>query len=115
GYPYSAFVGADLNNDGNRFTDRVPGVGRNTFRGPKFVSFDPRLTREIRLHERARLQLIAEGFNIFNRANFTAINTTFYSLTGSGATAQLVKNPTFGKPTTTFDPRIIQLAAKFIF
>ena len=111
GYPYSAFVGADLNNDGNRFTDRVPGVGRNTFTGPKFVSFDPRLTREIRFFERARLQLIAEGFNVFNRANFTGINTTFYTLTGG----VLVRNASFGLPTTTTEPRIFQLAAKIIF
>jgi hypothetical protein len=115
GRPYSPLVGADLNNDGNRFTDRVPGVGRNTFVGPGFASFDPRITREIRFHERARIQLIAEAFNVFNRANFSNVNNTFYSLTGSGATALLVRNPSFGRPTSTTDPRIIQLAAKLIF
>jgi hypothetical protein len=115
GRPYSALVGADLNNDGNRFTDRVPGIGRNTFVGPGFASFDPRITKEIRFHERARIQLIAEAFNAFNRANFSGINNTFYSLTGSGATATLVKNTAFGRPTTTTAPRIIQLAAKIVF
>jgi outer membrane receptor protein involved in Fe transport len=115
GRPYSAFVGADLNNDGNRFTDRVPGVGRNTFVGPGFVSLDPRITREIRFHESARVQLIAEAFNLFNRANFTAINTTFYSLSGTGTGATLVRNTAFGRPTSTTTPRIIQLAAKVIF
>ncbi len=115
GFPYSAFVGGDLNNDGNRFTDRVPGVGRNTFTGPKFVSFDPRITREIRLFERARIQLIGEAFNVFNRANFTGINTTFFTLTGSGTTAALTRNASFGLPTTTTEPRIVQLAAKIIF
>jgi hypothetical protein len=111
GRPYSAFVGADLNNDGNRFTDRVPGLGRNTFVGPGFASFDPRLTREIRFRESARIQLIAEAFNVFNRANFTGVNTTFYSLPGT----TLVRNAAFGRPTSTTDPRIIQLAAKIIF
>jgi outer membrane receptor protein involved in Fe transport len=115
GRPYSPLVGADLNNDGNRFTDRVPGVGRNTFVGPGFASFDPRITREIRFHERARIHLIAEAFNAFNRANFTGVNSTFYSLTGSGTTTMLVKNAAFGRPTSTTDPRIIQLAAKLIF
>jgi outer membrane receptor protein involved in Fe transport len=115
GRPYSARVGADLNNDGNAFTDRVPGVGRNTFTGPGFVSFDPRITRDITIRESVRLQLIAEAFNAFNRANFTNVNTTFYSLTGTGATARLITNRTFGQPTTTTEPRIVQLAAKIIF
>jgi hypothetical protein len=115
GRAYSARVGADLNNDGNPFTDRVPGVGRNTFTGPGFVSFDPRITRDITVHERIRLQLIAEAFNAFNRANFTGINTTFYSLTGTGTAARLVTNRAFGTPTTTTEPRVIQLAAKIIF
>ena len=115
GRPFTARVGGDLNNDGNRFSDRVPGLERNSFVGPAFFSFDPRITRDIRLHERARLQLIAEAFNVFNRANFTGINTTFYNLVGSGATATLTKNASFGLPTTTTEPRVIQLAAKIIF
>ncbi len=115
GRPYSSFVGADLNNDGNRFTDRVPGVGRNTNVGPGFASFDPRITRDIRFHERAKLQLIVEAFNVFNRANFAGVNTTAFTVTGTGASALLVPNAAFGRPTTTSEPRIIQLAAKIIF
>jgi outer membrane receptor protein involved in Fe transport len=115
GRPYAAKVGADLNNDGNRFSDRAPGFERNSFVGPRFFSFDPRITRDIRLRERVKLQFIAEAFNAFNRANFTGINTTLYNLVGSGATATLVRNPSFGLPTTTTEPRIIQLAAKIIF
>src|SRR5262249_10846924 len=111
GRPYSAKVGADLNNDGNRFSDRVPGFERNQFIGPDFFSFDPRITRDVRLHERVRLQLIAEAFNAFNRANFTSVNTTYYTLSGT----TLVKSTTFGQPTATTDPRIVQLAAKIIF
>jgi hypothetical protein len=115
GRAYTAKVGGDLNNDGNRFTDRVPGVERNTFTGPGFVSFDPRITREIRIRETARLQLIVEAFNVFNRANFTDIDTTFYSLTGTGASLALLKNNNFGIARSTLEPRIIQLAAKIIF
>jgi outer membrane receptor protein involved in Fe transport len=111
GRPYSAKVGADLNNDGNRFSDRAPGFERNAFTGPDFFSFDPRITRDIRLHERVSLQLIAEAFNAFNRTNFTGVNTTYYTLSGT----TLVKSTTFGRPTATLDPRIVQLAAKIIF
>lgn len=115
GRPFTARVGNDLNNDGNRFTDRVPNVGRNTLTGPGFVSFDPRVARDIRLHERVRLQLIAEAFNAFNRANFTNVNQTFYNLVGTAPNLSLARNLSFGNPTTTTEPRIIQLAAKVIF
>ena len=111
GRPYSPKVGADLNNDGNRFSDRVPGFKRNAFTGPDFFSFDPRLTRDIRFRERVSLQLILEAFNAFNRSNFAGVNTTYYTLSGT----TLVKSATFGQPTTTTDPRIVQLAAKIVF
>jgi hypothetical protein len=115
GFSYSQLIGSDLNNDGNRFTDRTPSVGRNTERLPKFISFDPRVARDIRFGERAKLQLIWEAFNVFNRSNFSAVRSTLFAL-GSGMTAgQLVRQTNFGTPTNTFDPRIMQLAAKFIF
>jgi hypothetical protein len=118
---YSAIVNVDLNNDTNRVTDRVPGVGRNTFRGFDFVGFDPRVTRDIRLGEQAKLQLIFEAFNLFNHVNFRTI-----SLSGSApslnaiqftgpAAGPLAPRADFGTPRETFDPRIIQLAVKFVF
>jgi len=115
GSPYSAFVGADLNNDSNRFTDRVPGIGRNTFTGPNFFSLDPRITREFRFREYARVQLIAEGFNILNRANFNNVRNTLYNVTGAFPNQKLAIAPGFGQPQGTFDPRILQLAAKIVF
>jgi hypothetical protein len=111
GRPYSGLIGSDLNNDGNRNTDRVPGEGRNIYTGRGFASLDPRITREIKFHEKARLQLIFESFNLFNRANFTTLNTTKMALSGT----TLVPQANFGSPTNTADPRIIQLAAKFLF
>ncbi|HXF06119.1 MAG TPA: hypothetical protein VNM72_12010, partial [Blastocatellia bacterium] len=121
---YSALVGFDLNNDTNARTDRVPGVGRNTFRGFNFISFDPRLTREIRFGEQVKLQLIAEAFNLFNRTNFRTISLSgalpsvnaIQFAAGTGANAgKLVRRADFGTPTETFDPRIFQLAAKIVF
>jgi hypothetical protein len=121
---YSALVGFDLNNDTNARTDRVPGVGRNTFRGFNFVSADLRLTREIRFGEQVKLHLIAEAFNLLNRANFRTISlggalpsvNAIQFTAGTGAHAgKLVRRPDFGTPNETFDPRIIQLAAKIVF
>ena len=114
GKPISATVGSDPNNDGNTGTDRAPGLGRNTFEGPGFAQIDMRFTRDIALYkERASLKLMFEAFNLFNRANFNAINSAQYSF--NGTTRIFTPNATFLTPTSTFEPRILQLAAKVTF
>ena len=115
GRPYSARVGSDINNDGNSATDRVPAVGRNTFISPGYLSFDPRITREIRFYERARLQFIVEAFNAFNRVNFDRIQNVMFNTTGTFPNQRLTVAPGFGTATTSLNPRNIQLAAKIIF
>lgn len=116
GQPFSGLVAnGDLNGDSNQRTDRFPGLGRNTFKLPKFVSFDPRITREVRLYERARMQFIFEGFNIFNRANFTNVRDTMFSLQKVSGQQTLVRQSNFGTPLATAGPRILQLAVKFLF
>jgi hypothetical protein len=104
--PFNVLLGNDRNFDTNN-NDRPLGVGRNTGRGFDFSSLDLRLTRRFRLTERIGLQLVAEGFNVLNRANFGVPNNTF----GSGATAL----PTFGQPTAAFDPRQFQFGMKVSF
>jgi outer membrane receptor protein involved in Fe transport len=110
GFRYSGGVNSDLNADRNRNSDRAPGTSRNQFIGPTFFSVDPRITKHIPIAG-VDLQLIAEAFNIFNRSNVTAVNTTYYSLVNGG----LVYQTRFGTPTTSAGPRIVQLAAKAVF
>lgn len=120
---YSATVGgnSDVQNDGNTRNDRSPFVGRNTFEAPGYATVDLRFTRDIPLYrERVQLKLIFEAFNLFNRANFGNINpsvtgiiTTQYNYNSS--TRVFTPNPTFGANNDTFDPRILQLAAKITF
>jgi outer membrane receptor protein involved in Fe transport len=83
GVAYSALVSGDPNNDGNTATDRAPGTRRNQFSTPAAYIFDLRAARVIRFGEKYRLQLIAEGFNIFNRANVISVNNTMYSFTSA--------------------------------
>ena len=112
GRPFNDLVSGDPNADANNGNDRVPSVGRNTIRGPGFATADVRLTRDIPLYkERVVLRLIGEAFNVTNRANFNNIVNTQYTFSGG-----------FYRPTTnflfastTFDPRILQLAAKITF
>lgn len=115
--PFSALTGAaDLNNDANRVTDRVPGFGRNSFRRGEYISLDFRLAKSFNFTERVRLQLIGEMFNAFNRINFATFNTQYASVSGLGtANVALTPRSDFSDPRTAFDPRIGQLAVKFTF
>lgn len=123
GFAYSQTVGADLNRDGNARNDRVPGTRRNEFYTPSTYQFDMRLTRTIPIRESMRLRLILEGFNIFNRANVSLVNTNLFS----GRTAAIVggaqsltltspaASAAFGLPRAFLTPRELQLAIKFDF
>ncbi len=80
GQPYSGQVNFDLNGDSNSRTDRTPGLGRDTFNLPNFISLDPRITKTIPITERVKAQLILEAYNSFNRVNYTSVNTTQFSV-----------------------------------
>lgn len=123
GQPYSGLVNSDLNNDSNNRTDRTPGLGRDTFYLPNFVSVDPRITKSVPLTERVKAQLIIEAYNAFNRVNYTSVSATQYSVSSApcGAAICLVAPKTpFQTPLSTqlnFSPgsRIVQLSAKITF
>jgi hypothetical protein len=78
-----------------------------------YQSLDLRLMRTIRLGERVRLNLIAEGFNLFNRFNEGAASgfiddvNAFKQRAGNGAY--------YSRPTASFDPRQFQFGAKLSF
>jgi outer membrane receptor protein involved in Fe transport len=110
GQPYSAYVSADLNNDGNTRNDIAPGTTRNQYRLPAQVSFDPRIARDIGVST-MKVQLIWEAFNLFNRDNISGVRNTLYSL--SGTTLLPVTN--FQEPIASSGPRIMQVAVKLIF
>lgn len=120
GVPYTATVGADLNNDQNIFNDRAPGTVRNQFRVRTFWQSDLRITRLFRLGETMRLRVIAEGFNLTNRTNVLAPNINLYSgFTGPATGPLTLARPTginqFALPRTFFSSREFQLAVKLDF
>jgi Carboxypeptidase regulatory-like domain len=77
-------------------------AGRNILRGPKFVSTDLSLLKNIPVGGTARLQVRVEMFNVFNNVNFGNPNASF------GAAA-------FGRITSAGSMRQIQLGGKLIF
>ncbi|MGH9941663.1 MAG: TonB-dependent receptor [Pyrinomonadaceae bacterium] len=117
GFAYSAGVNGDLNSDGNSRSDRVPGTERNAFRTPSTYQFDARITRRIRLGERASLRLILEGFNIFNRANALTVNTNLFGGFDAARTrfTSVSAATPFDAPRTFLNARELQLAIKFDF
>jgi outer membrane receptor protein involved in Fe transport len=113
GQPFTPNVNSDLNNDGNPSNDIAPGFSRNSMRLPFQFSADPRITREIGVWGGARLQLIAEAFNLTNAHNVNGLNRAFYSY--NATTKVLTPLATFGTNTSTSGQRIVQLAAKASF
>ena len=112
GQPYSPTLTplSDLNNDGNNRNDRAPGFGRNSLSYPTIFTVDPRVSKDVLLGP-VTVQLIAEAFNVFNRSNVTGVTQTYYRVAGS----TLTPVSTFGFPTVSAGPRILQLAVKLIF
>ena len=101
--PFNVLTGNDRNFDTN-VNDRPAGIGRNTGEGFDFTSLDVRLSRFVRFSERFSVELIAEGFNVLNRANLQLPNNVF----GTGT----IPLPSFGRATGASDPRQIQFGLK---
>lgn len=127
GRPYTPLAGADLNGDGNGGAfppDRArrdpaseaSSVSRNSETMDKQIIVDLRLSKRIRLGSRLFVDLIAEAFNLFDRANFSEINSIF----GRGAFPNAPQTDpqgrvTYGLYEQALAPRQIQLAAKLNF
>ncbi len=78
-------------------------LGKNAVRGPNLVTYDGGLFKDFPVHgDRMKFQFRAEYFNLFNRVNF---NNPASNISGAG----------FGRITGAGDPRIGQLALKFLF
>lgn len=83
----------------------LPGEGNeviNGYRNPGYANTDLALLKNTRIGERANLQLRMEMYNLFNRANLGGISS---SLTSS----------TFGRSTSQYNARFLQLGARFEF
>lgn len=87
-------------------------LGRNMGITHGYFSVDLRVTRVIRIGERVRLDLIAEGFNLFNRFNEAAANP-FYQVVNTFGERKGGKY--YSSPTSAFDPRQFQFGVKLNF
>jgi hypothetical protein len=140
GRPFNIITNTDTNNDQSTSTDRpsvlpdgtlcLPGspgctplitdgrfsignLGRNMGITHGFASVDLRLTRAINFGERVRVDLIAEGFNLFNRFNEASASPFFEDVNAFGKRSSSGKY--FSIPTAAFDQRQFQLGIKVNF
>jgi hypothetical protein len=77
-------------------------VGRNSFRAPGFGQWDFAANKSFQLHESAQMQFRSEFFNVLNHTNF-------------GIPDSKITDAAFGTIRSTYPPRQIQFAMKFIF
>ncbi len=118
GQPWNHRLGYDANGDG-RNSDRPAGTSRFSENGPKYTSFDMRLTYRLALGSRASADVIAEVFNVFNRANddvnFIQNNENLTGPTPTAPATALTVNPNFKTYTATLPSREAQLGVRFTF
>jgi len=140
GRPFNILSNQDTNNDQSNQTDRpsvlpngtlcVPGtpgctplivngafatgdLGRNMGITHSFSSLDMRLMRSLRLGERMRLDIVAEGFNLFNRFNEGAASGFIDDVNAFNKRAS--NGHYYSRPTASFDPRQFQFGLKLNF
>jgi len=78
------------------------GNAANSIWGPAMVQIDMGLTRKFQFKEKQSLEFRAEAFNLPNHLN-------------GGSPITVLNNQNFGKILTANDPRILQLALKYVF
>jgi hypothetical protein len=104
--PYAADKNIDLWLNPRAFAQPAAGtygnVGRSSVVGPGTFRVDMGLTRTFRVRESQSLEFRAEAFNVPNHVNPGNPSTT-------------LTNQDFGRILTAADPRIMQIALKYVF
>jgi hypothetical protein len=127
GRPFTPLAGADLNGDGDggafppdrarrNPSDPNSSVGRNAATMPAQVTVDVRLSKRIAIPGGARLVVLGEAFNLFNRSNFSEVNAIF----GRGAFPDDPQRDaqgrvTYGRFEQALPPRQVQLGLRLTF
>jgi Carboxypeptidase regulatory-like domain len=108
GYSIPTSRSADLNSVFKVSDFGVPNFGQegneevNRFRNPGYANTDFALLKNTQIMEKATLQLRLETFNLFNRPNLGGISSNLTS--GS-----------FGRATSQYNARFLQVGARFEF
>jgi hypothetical protein len=85
-------------------------IARNSGEGTPFFNLNARISRNLHLGDRWQLELLAEGFNLTNRANVVTRNANF----GAGP-YPANPAPTYNQITAVGDPRSFQFGGRIRF
>jgi len=108
GRPVNPLTGIDSNgNDAYPLSSRPLSFGRNSFKSPMLANMDFRVLKYFPFGETAKLDVVAEAFNLFDRANVAQVNPVF----GLGPTAL----HGLLQPLTALGARRIQFSLDFEF
>lgn len=130
GRPFNILTGSDANGDLQSSNDRPSvtdsgtlfqpttaftsgSLGRNRGITHGYASFDLRVSRIVRVGERLRLDIIAEGFNLFNRFNEAAASPFFKDVNAFGQRDSAGRF--YSRSTAAYDPRQFQFGLKLSF
>jgi hypothetical protein len=86
----------------------VGNLGRNSFVGPGNWSADMTMSKVFKITERINMKFDANGFNVFNRANFILA-------TAGGGAHNKYTSANFGQAAGTLNPRELQFGVKVNF
>jgi carboxypeptidase family protein len=90
-------------------------LGAFNLAGPRVLQFDVALVRAFRIREKQTFQVRGEAFNILNRVNLATPVATLNSSNFGQITADISGPQAGGLVASSGDPRIVQLALKFVF
>ncbi len=131
GRPFNIITGSDANGDLQSSNDRPSvgsggvlfaptstpfangSLGRNAGTTHSYAALDLRVARAIRFGERFRLDVIAEGFNLFNRFNEAGASPFFSAVNAFGQRAG--NGRYYSQPTAAYDSRQFQFGLKLNF
>jgi hypothetical protein len=85
-------------------------LGRNAFRAPRITQLDLGLSKDVPLSDHMNVRFRADGFNVFNRAQYGAPNAD-----GSQTNFGIITTPISNYATGRGTPREFQLSAKISF
>jgi hypothetical protein len=114
--PFTVITGFDDNRDGRTFDLPAGSETVNQARGADFSQLDVRLSKRFRVGQRANLDVIVEGFNLFNDTNPARFGpqtgSIFNQRTAAGAPPVATR---FAGDFRQFEQRLAQLGIRIEF
>ena len=93
----------------------IGNLGAVNLVGPEALQFDIAVSRMFRVREKQTLQLRGEAFNVLNRVNLSAPVATLNAPNFGQITSDVSGSQAGGLVASSGDPRILQLALKYLF